>query len=67
MIVRILFEELYKKNLIKSEYSNSKQIIQNAINSKAKAEYRAAYFSRADFEMLQRKAEKFIQIAQLYL
>ena len=64
---RRLFEELCKKNLIKSDFANYKQILQEVINSKAKAEYRAAYFSKADFDNLARKAEKFIQMAQLYI
>lgn len=61
---RRLFEDLTKKNFIKSEYSNYKNIIQDAINNKAKAEYRGAYFSKADFEDIKRKAEKFLKMAE---
>lgn len=59
---RRLFEDLIKKNVVKAEYANYNQIIQEAINNKAKAEYRAAYFSKSDFESLQRKAEKFLKM-----
>ncbi len=61
---RRLFEDLIKKNFVKSEYSNYKQIIQDAINNKAKAEYRGAFFSKTDFEELKKKAEKFIKMAE---
>lgn len=59
---RRLFEDLVKKNFIKSEYSDYKQIIQDAINNKAKAEYRGAFFSKNDFEEMRGKAEKFIKM-----
>ena len=61
---RRLFEDLIKKNFVKSEYSNYKQIIQDAISNKAKAEYRAAFFSRNDFESMKRKADKFIKMVE---
>lgn len=61
---RRLFEDLIKKNFVKSKYSNYKQIIQEAINNKAKAEYRAAFFSKNDFESMKRKAEKFLRMAE---
>lgn len=54
---RRLFEDLIKRNLIKQQYAQYKQIIQDAINNKAKAEYRGSFFSKSDFEQLQRKAE----------
>ena len=60
---RRLFEDLIKKNFVKAEYANYKQIIQDAITDKAKAEYRAAFFSKNDFEAMARKAEKFIKMA----
>lgn len=63
---RKLFEELIKRNFIKSEYANYKDIIQDAINNKAKAEYRAAFFSKNDFEDMSRKAEKFLKMAIIY-
>ncbi|MBL7116882.1 MAG: HEPN domain-containing protein [Nanoarchaeota archaeon] len=61
---RRLFEDLIKRNLIKANYANYKQIIQDAINSKAKAEYREAFFSKKDFEDMKRKAEKFIKMVE---
>lgn len=60
---RRLFEDLIKKNFVKAEYAAYKQIIQNAINNKAKAEYRVAFFSKNDFETIKREAEKFIEMA----
>lgn len=61
---RRLFEDLIKKNFIKSEYSNYKDIIQEAINNKTKAEYRISFFSKNDFENMKRKAEKFIKLVE---
>ena len=63
---RKLFEELAKRNFIKSEYSNYKDIIQDAINNKAKADYRASFFSKNDFDDMLRKAEKFLKMAGIY-
>ncbi|HLC96990.1 MAG TPA: HEPN domain-containing protein [Candidatus Nanoarchaeia archaeon] len=60
---RRLFEDLIKKNFVKAEYSNYKQIIQDAINNKAQADYRGAFFSKQDFEDMKRKAERFIRMA----
>ena len=61
---KVLFQELIKRNFIKAEYSNYKDIIQEAINNKAKAEYRAGYFSKNDFDDLLRKSEKFIKMCK---
>ena len=61
---RRLFEELIKKNFIKAEYSEYKQIIQDAIENKAKADYRGAFFSKNDFEAIKRKAEKFVKMVE---
>ena len=61
---RRLFEDLIKKNFIQAKYSNYKQIIQDAVSNKAKAEYRAAFFSKNDFEAMKRKAEKFLKMAE---
>ena len=61
---RKLFEDLIKRNLIKAEYSSYSQIIQEAINNKAKAEYRGISFSKNDFEQMQRKSEKFIKMVE---
>ena len=60
---RRLFGDLIKNNFIKSQYANYGDIVQDAINNKAKAEYRGAFFSKSDFEDMQRKAEKFIKMA----
>ncbi|HLC80289.1 MAG TPA: HEPN domain-containing protein [Candidatus Nanoarchaeia archaeon] len=59
---RKLFEELIKRNFIKSEYSSYKEIIQEAITQKARAEYRAVYFSKNDAENIIRRAEKFLKM-----
>lgn len=59
---RKLFEELIRKNLIKSEYSPHREIIQEAITQKARAEYRASFFSKNDAENMIRKAEKFLKM-----
>jgi hypothetical protein len=61
---RALFQDMIKKGKIDSKYSNYKQIIQDAISNKAKAEYRGAFFSKNDFVQMQRKAEKFIKMAE---
>lgn len=58
---RRLFEELIRRNFIKSEYSSYKDILQEAINQKARAEYRAAFFSKNDADNMIRKAEKFLK------
>lgn len=47
---RRLFEDLIKRNYLKSEYASYKDTIQDAINNKAKAEYRISFFSKNDFE-----------------
>jgi len=60
---RRLFGDLVKNNFIKSQFANYGDIIQEAINNKAKAEYRGSFFSKKDFEDIQRKAEKFIKMA----
>ncbi|MBI4440341.1 HEPN domain-containing protein [Candidatus Woesearchaeota archaeon] len=59
---RRLFEDLLKRNFVKAQYSDYKHIIQDAINSKAKADYRGAFFSKSDFENIKRNAEKFIKM-----
>lgn len=59
---RRLFEDLINKNFVKAEYSNYKQTIQEAINNKSEAEYKGTYFSKADFEDMERKAEKFLKM-----
>ena len=59
---RRLFEDLVKKNFIKAQYADCKQIIQDAINNKAKAEYRGCFFSKSDFESMKRDAEKFLKM-----
>ncbi len=59
---RKMFEELIRRNLIKSEYSHYKDIIQEAITQKARAEYRAVFFSKNDAENMTRKAGKFLKM-----
>ena len=61
---RRLFEDLIKKNFIKAEYANHKNTIQDAINNKAKAEYRISFFSKNDFEIMKRKTEKFVDMVE---
>lgn len=61
---RRLFEDLIKKNFVKAKYAGYSQIIQDAINNKAKAEYRIAFFSKNDFEDVKRKAEKFLKMVE---
>ncbi len=61
---RRLFEDLIKKNHLKAEYASYGQIIQEAINQKAKADYRISYFSQRDFEIMKRNAEKFIRMVE---
>lgn len=62
-----LFGELVTKNKIDSLYASYKNIIQEAISQKAKAEYRVAYFSKADAESMIRKAEKFVKMVETVL
>lgn len=61
---RYLFEQLITGNKISPVYASYKNIIQDAISLKAKAEYRVAYFSKADAEIMIRKAEKFIAMVE---
>ena len=61
---RRLFEDLIKKNFVKAEYANYRNIIQDAITNKAKADYRGSFFSKNDFEDMKRKAEKFLKMAE---
>lgn len=61
---RRLFEDLIKRNFIKTKHANYSQIIQEAVNNKAKAEYRVSFFSKNDFEDMKRKAEKFLKMAE---
>ena len=55
--------DLIKKNFIKAQYADYKQIIQDAINNKAKAEYRGGFFSKSDFESMKKDTEKFLKMA----
>lgn len=58
------FDDLIKKNFVKSEYAKYGEIIQEAIHNKAKAEYRLSFFSKSDFENFKRKAEKFLKLVE---
>ena len=64
---RRLFEDMIKKNVIKAAYASYKDILQEAINMKAKAEYRGSFFSKNDFEDIKRKAEKFLKMTEEYI
>ena len=64
---RRLFEELVKKGLVPAQYADYAQIIQEAINLKAKAEYRGGYFSKNEYDSLERKAKKFISLVEKIL
>lgn len=57
---RKLFEDLIKKGSVPAQFAGYNNIIQDAINQKARAEYRVSYFSKSDYEEMKRKAEKFI-------
>ena len=59
---RLLFQDLVKKGSIDATYAKYKDIIQDAIAQKAKAEYRISYFSKSDYEDMKRKADKFIKM-----
>ena len=61
---RRLFEDLIKKNFIKSEYANYRHIIQDAITNKSRVEYRITYFSKKDADSMIGKAEKFIKMVE---
>ncbi len=64
---RRLFEDLIRRNFLKPEFSSYKDIIQEAINNKANAEYRISFFSKNDFESFKRKAERFLKMAEEYV
>ena len=57
---RILYQELIKKGFVQPQYASYSNIVQDAISNKAKAEYRAGYFSKNDYEEFKRKTDKFI-------
>ncbi len=61
---RVLFEQLIKENKIQARYALFKNIVQDAISMKAKAEYRVAYFSKQDAEAMFRKADKFLAMVR---
>ncbi len=43
---RLLFEEMIKRGFIKLQFANHRNIIQDAISNKAKAEYKWSYTER---------------------
>lgn len=61
---RRLFEDMVKKHFVKANHANYKHIIQEAINNKAKAEYRGGFFSKKDFQEMLKKAERFVRMAE---
>lgn len=60
---KYLFEKLVSENLIGAQYAQYKNIIQDVIQEKARVEYRGSYVSKADYESMLRKAQKFISMA----
>lgn len=60
---RRLFEDLIKNGYIDSNHNHFRNTLQDAINNKAKAEYKGSFFSKKDFEDIERKADKFIKMA----
>ncbi|MBI4139854.1 hypothetical protein HY483_02745 [Candidatus Woesearchaeota archaeon] len=61
---RTLYQELIKQGFVQPHYALYSNIVQDAISNKAKAEYRAGYFSRNDYEDLKRKTDKFIAMVK---
>jgi len=61
---RILYQELIKKGFVQPQYASYSNIVQDAISNKAKAEYRAGYFSKNDYEEFKRKTDKFIAMVK---
>ena len=59
---RRLFEEMIRSGCLDSSFAHHKDTLQDAINSKARAEYKGAYFSKADFLRMQRKAADFVDM-----
>jgi len=59
-----LFQDMIKRKFIHEKYSSYKDIIQDAIYGKAKAEYLCSYFSKRDYEEMHRKADKFVEMAK---
>jgi len=62
-----LFDEMIKDKRIEAEYAHYRAIIEEAIRNKAKAEYKIAFFSKKSYEDLERKAEKFLEMARKQL
>jgi len=62
---RRLFEELVKKGFVRQEHASHRQTIQDAIDLKARVEYRLSSVSKRDYEELHRKAVKFVAMASL--
>ena len=61
---RTLFGELIKQRHVQEKYSDYKNILQDAINDKEKAECQSSVFSKNDFDVFQRKAEKFLSMVE---
>ncbi len=64
---RRLFEEMVRAHHIRPAYADSSNLIQDAINDKARAEYRGGVFSKRDSDRLLAKAERFLAMARLHL
>ena len=59
-----LFDDVIKREPKLEPYANYKRYITEAITNKAKADYRASYFSKADYEGMKRNTEKFIKMVE---
>lgn len=59
-----LFDDVIKREPKLEQYAGYKRYINEAITNKAKADYRASYFSKGDYEGMKRNAEKFIKMVE---
>lgn len=64
---RKFFEDLIKERKIEGEYANYSLIIQEAISNKSKAEYKVSFFSKNSYADFERKAEKFLEMAEKHI
>ena len=61
------FDEIIKEKHIEAEYAHYNQTIQEAISNKSKAEYKVSFFSKNSYTDLERKAEKFLEMAEKHI
>lgn len=64
---RKLFETLIREKHIKESHAVYSNTIQEAINIKARVEYKGNYVSSNDFEIMSKKAERFIKMCEEYI